>query len=71
MELRWEEVEQRPAKDCYCRFKHYKPLNTLTCHLNCFNCQSYRPIRQGPLSEGPGKRQVVEALNIQIIHSNI
>lgn len=34
------------------------PLNTLTCHLNCFNCQSYRPIRCGSLSSGPGNETV-------------
>lgn len=29
----------------------YKPpLNTLTCHPNCSNCQLYGPIRHGSLS---------------------
>lgn len=75
VELGWEEVEQRPGKELSVQmgwgYKVQVPLNTLTYHLNCFNCQSYRPIRHGSLSAGPGRRQVGEALNIQIIHSNI
>lgn len=32
----------------------YKPpLNTLTCHLNCSNCQLHGPIRRGSLSTQP------------------
>lgn len=39
---------------CQCRQQgvtEYKPpLNTLTCHLNCSNCQLHGPIRRGSLS---------------------
>lgn len=75
MQLRWAEVGQRPERELSIRtvrgYKVQSPLTTLTCHLNCFNCQSYRPIRQGFLSALLGRRHGGEALNIQIIHSNI
>lgn len=42
---------------CQCRQQgvtEYKPpLNTLTCHLNCSNCQLHGPIRRGSLSTQP------------------
>lgn len=43
---------------------------TLTCHLNCFNCHCYRPIRHGSLSALPEKIHGGEALNIQKICLN-
>lgn len=75
VELRLTEVGQRPERKLSLKiggcYKVQAPLNILTCHLNCSNCQLYGPIRDGSLSTLPNRRHEGEALSIQIIQSDI